>query len=165
MTNRPGSRRLLMYFALPSILVVLASSCATVPYEIGKNLEQDNNLALATNEPQFERGRPHAFLDFVGSWIFGLPSKILLLNFKVDNHHISSETEAVIFEFVKLNNLKKVKVRLNQYRPGAEWRRLAKNRAIHPGWRWTVGMLTTTATRSSPEGYSAETTTIPLRIR
>lgn len=161
-TKRLGMRWLAMG------MIVLVSGCATVPYEVGKDLELDDNLALAPDEPQFERGRPIAFLDFVGSWIFGLPSKILLLNLRVDNHKITPETEAAMAEYMKRNGLEKVKVRLNQYRPGAEWRRLAKNRAIHPGWRWTFGALATAGYTVFPgrllggDNYNPYTNTINL---
>jgi hypothetical protein len=35
-----------------------------------------------------------------------------------------------------------VKVRVNQYAPGREWRRLFRNRGVHPVWRYTLGILT-----------------------
>ena len=55
-------------------------------------------------------------------WIFGIPSKIILWNSRIDNHDISPETEAAIAEYMAANELWDVKVRLNQYAPLDEWR-------------------------------------------
>jgi hypothetical protein len=71
-----------------------------------------------------------------------LPSKILLLNHKVDNHDVSEQTAEAIHEYLASNDLPNVKVRLNQYAPGDEWRRLFKNRDVNGLWRFTVGTMT-----------------------
>jgi len=150
------------------LLISTVTSCATVPYEFGKNLEEDDNLPLAVQEPQVERGQSKKVVDFIGCWIFGLPSKILLLNLKVDNHDISPETEAVLAQYLASNGLEKVKVRLNQYQPRSEWARLAGNHAIHPGWRWTFGALATALYTIFPgrifggDNYNPYTNTINL---
>ena len=34
-------------------------------------------------------------------------------------------------------------MRVNQYDPGGEWKRLANNDTVAPGWRYTVGALHT----------------------
>jgi len=96
-------------------------------------------LQTVTGE-QIERGQPRRVLDGVG-WVLGIPSKIVLWDRRVDNHAVSPETEAAIAEYLAVNDLTSVKVRLNQYAPGDEWRRLRANTAVAPGWRYTLGAL------------------------
>lgn len=166
--TRPISNPTARLCNLACCVLMGSTGCATIPYEFGKDLENDDNVALAAQEPQVERGEPRGVVDFIGCWFFGLPSKILLLNLKVDNHDISPETEAVLREYLARNDLKKVKVRLNQYSPGAEWSRLADNHAIHPGWRWTFGAIATALYTVFPgrvfggDNYNPYTNTINL---
>src|SRR6476660_9000124 len=94
----------------------------------------------ALTEDQIERGQPRPILDGAG-WVLGIPSKIVLWDRRVDNHRISPETEAAISEYLALNELTSVKVRLNQYAPGDEWRRLVRNDAVGAGWRYTFGTV------------------------
>lgn len=49
---------------------------------------------IADDEPQFERGKPRTVIDGFG-WVFGIPSKIMFWNRKVENHHVSPETESI----------------------------------------------------------------------
>ncbi len=136
----PGSARRPVSLLL--VAAIALSGCASSPYYFGQNLEGPNTLLLREGEEQIERGRPNVVIDKLGSWVFGLPSKILLLNRKVDNHDISEETAEAIHEYLAANDLHNVKVRLNQYAPGDEWRRLFANRDVNPLWRFTVGTLT-----------------------
>lgn len=94
------------------------------------------------NEPQFERGRRRPIIDGVG-WVVGIPSKILLWNRKIENHNISPETEAAVALYLQENNLDEVKVRLNQYRPLDDWRRLTRNTSVAWPWRYTFGTFAT----------------------
>jgi hypothetical protein len=96
-------------------------------------------LQAITGE-QIERGQTRPVLDGVG-WVLGIPSKIILWDRRVDNHSVSPETEAAIAEYLAVNDLTSVKVRLNQYAPGDEWRRLVANKAVGPGWRYTLGVV------------------------
>jgi hypothetical protein len=43
------------------------------------------------------------------------------------------------------NGLYDTKVRLNQYNPGDEWRRLVRNPHVAPGWKYTFGAIDTLA--------------------
>jgi hypothetical protein len=94
----------------------------------------------AITENQIERGEPRPILDGAG-WVLGIPSKIVLWDRRIDNHRISPETEAAITEYLETNDLASVKVRLNQYAPRDEWRRLVANDAVNPGWRYTFGAV------------------------
>ncbi len=80
-------------------------------------------------------------MDKVGHYFISLPSKLLLWNWDVANHSISSKTETSLQNYLETNNLKNVKIRLNQYAPGGEWLRLIRNKEVGAGWRYTLGAL------------------------
>jgi len=86
-----------------------------------------------------ERGRPHRLIDGVGS-IAGIPSKLALWDSRADNHEISRETETALLRYMDRNGLNDTLVRLNQYDPWGEWKRLRSNHRIRPGWKYTVGV-------------------------
>lgn len=147
------------------LLLLLASSgCAVVPYRYSGALE---NPQIWRDTPQIETGRPNGFLDTVGN-IVSIPAKVLLLSTKVDNHRISPETSDVLAEYLQQNDLRNVKVRLNQYAPGGEWIRLFRNRTMNIGWRATLGVLTTAMYTAFPgrifggDNYNPFTNTINL---
>jgi hypothetical protein len=48
---------------------------------------------------------------------------------------------AEVATYAKVNELDGLCVRVNQYAPIDEWKRLTKNDQISPGWRYTVGAL------------------------
>ncbi len=85
-----------------------------------------------------ERGKKNMLLDGAG-WVMGIPNKLLLWNTKVDSHSVSPETERQVSRYLASRGLDDVKVRINQYDPLGEWRRLRNNKAIHPAARYTVG--------------------------
>jgi hypothetical protein len=64
-----------------------------------------------------------------------------MFNYRIDNHDVSPETEQEIQEYLVNNDLDKVKVRINEYDPLGEWRRLGSNKSV--GWpaRYTLGTL------------------------
>lgn len=87
-----------------------------------------------------EYGKKRPVLDGVG-WVIGIPEKILLWNIRADNHRVTPETVANVEDYLHDRGLDDVKVRVNQYDPIGEWRRLRANRRMAPGWRYTVGTL------------------------
>lgn len=127
---------------LALVLLVMCSGCATVPYHYGKDAEYVHGPRMVDNTPQITCGAPHRFLDSSG-WIWpgSLLGKLFLWNYKVDSHRISTNTVAAVQRFLDDNELCDVRVRINDYRVGAELRRTIKNRAIAPGWRYTFGMF------------------------
>ena len=125
---------------LPLLLAALVSGCATVPYPHGRNIETANMLQLRPGEPQIERGRPNALIDGIG-WVFGIPAKIILLDSRMDNHVISTNVEQALIEYLATNDLRNVKVRINEYAPGGEWSRLFRNKSVGWGWRYTIGII------------------------
>ncbi|OGV60062.1 MAG: hypothetical protein A2283_19855, partial [Lentisphaerae bacterium RIFOXYA12_FULL_48_11] len=78
--------------------------------------------------------------DILGN-IFSIPSKILLLHWKVDRHNISSNTVSSLRRYLADNEMNSVKVRLNEYAPGGEWSRLFRNKSVGAGWRYTLGLF------------------------
>lgn len=101
------------------------------PELIGPSLEID-----------VEHGEPNRFIDGVG-WVFGIPNKLLLLDPRADNHDISPETVEQAYEFLSDREVDGVMVRVNQYDPIGEWKRLVANDRVGLPWRATVGAIYT----------------------
>ncbi len=150
-------------------LSVLAVGCRPPgPYRLGSAAQWNTAPELmAINEPQIERGRPYKTLDTVG-WIVGIPGKILMWDRRVDNHRISFETERMLADYLAVNELDGVKVRINQYAPREEWRRLVANKSVGAGWRYTLGTLSVVGYTLLPgrvfggDNYNPYTNTINL---
>jgi len=126
---------------LAGLLIICANGCATTPYVYQPALITHPELDFPAEEPQISRGKRRPVIDGVG-WVVGIPGKILLWDRRVDNHNVSPETEAAIAEYLEKNNLEQVKVRINEYDPLGEWKRLRRNKAVGWGWRYTAGTLT-----------------------
>ncbi|MFM2095118.1 MAG: hypothetical protein RIS70_2242 [Planctomycetota bacterium] len=135
---------------LPACFVMLAG-CRTVPDCNSGDLQSNRVLSERSDylvadelceqtDPQIERGEPRPLLDGVAR-IVGIPSRVILWDRRIDNHNVSLTTEAVIAEYLDRNELDTVKVRVNQYAPGDEWRRLVANKRVGWGWRYTAGTL------------------------
>ncbi len=124
-------------------------------------------LVTLTQLAPIERGEPRKVLDAAG-WVFGIPSKIILWDRRVENHRVSATTAGTIAEYLADNDLAHVKVRINQYAPLEDWRRLRKNRTV--GWplRYTIGTLSVAAEAVFPgrllggDHYNPWTATIHL---
>ena len=107
------------------------------------------------------------FVDGFG-WVMGIPQKILLWNHKVDSHSVSPETVAQLERYLASQGLDDVKVRVNQYDPIEEWKRLAKNKSLHAGWRYTFGAYAVTKYALAPgrlfgaDEYNPFTNTISI---
>jgi len=124
------------------LLLLLASGCATVPYRRGISFDDPRLPAEPLFETQIVRGRPNRVLDS-SDWIWpgSLLGKLILWDRRVDSGHIGEETEAVLQRYLEVNDLHHVKVRLNQYAPRDEFRRIVANRSVGAGWRYTLGMV------------------------
>ena len=119
---------------------VILAACIRLPYKPGG--EPYPNPADFKDEPQIVRGDPNSTADFLGNYLFSLPEKLIIWNWKMGSHNISPETEQALQTYLKVNNLTEVKVRLNEYAPFGEWKRLTNNEAVGAGWRYSVGVLT-----------------------
>ena len=89
-----------------------------------------------------EFGSRAPLVDGVG-WVLGIPRKILLWDRRADNHKVSEETVGEVVQYIDHRELHDVKVRVNQYHPIGEWKRLVANKRVGAGWRYTVGAFTT----------------------
>ena len=124
-------------------IVVAASGCArlcplrpkSIPCQTVYHSER-----LIDDQPQIQRGKRRPVIDGIG-WVFGIPSKILLWNHRVDNHKISETTEHAVTQYLDQNGLSTVRVRINQYHPMDDWRRLVRNDSVGAGWRYTFGAV------------------------
>lgn len=122
-------------------VVVATAGCASLPYRPGSETSYRwSSELLAHSDPQIVRGQPRPVLDTAG-WVFGIPSKIVLWNSRIDNHKISPQTEAALAEYLAVNELWTVRARLNQYAPGDDWRRLVANKSVGWGWKYSLGTL------------------------
>ena len=122
------------------LCLIVIGGCATTPYQFGsaQRYRTSAELEARTSSQPIERGQPNKFLDTFG-WVWGVPDKILLWDRRIDNHDVGSQTEEAITDYLVKNELHSVKVRLNQYHPGDDWRRLVANDSVGAGWRYTLG--------------------------
>ena len=99
-------------------------------------------LSVAANDSQIEYGKPNKILDAM-DWVTpqSLFGKALLWNKDIDSHHISAETVSIVRRYLDDNDMADVKIRVNQYHPKGEWKRLRGNKNIGAGWRYTLGAL------------------------
>lgn len=129
-------------------LLILAglSGCTAFPSQVevsrSSSLEdaepQQDTLGVSGQGVRVVRGRPNRLIDGVGD-IVGLPNRIALWDRGVSNHQVSAHTEEQLVEYLEANNLDNTLVRVNQYDPIGEWKRLATNDQIGLGWRSTFG--------------------------
>lgn len=122
---------------------LLISCCLAVS---GCQIHHPNHLnhkPLSHRDPitgiHVERGKPIAIVDRIG-WLAGTPTKLALWDRRADNHDVSRETEEALLEYMDERGLEDAVVRINQYDPWGEWKRLVSNDQISPGWRYTVGL-------------------------
>lgn len=93
-----------------------------------------------------ERGMPIPPLDAIASALGGL-NKLLLWNPKFANHNVSSKTEAVLADFMNRYELYDVKVRINQFAPIDELKRLFTNNRV--AWPYRILGIPTTLISSA----------------
>lgn len=126
--------------ALLCIGIMNGSGCTTIPYEYASERDFVNAPPLAQGEDQFVFGKECSLLD-ASDWIWpgSLLRKLLLWNSKVDSHQVSGGTIDALRKYLGLNRLDRVKVRINAYCVGDEWRRTMRNDSVAPAWRYTVG--------------------------
>ncbi|MFN7892513.1 MAG: hypothetical protein ACK5OC_19610 [Pirellula sp.] len=126
-------------------LSIVCSGCKVLePIPIHRVRNNLPSELTPDHEPIMERGQPRRVIDAFG-WVWGIPSKLMLWNRKVESHSISPETEQRLEEYMVDNQLLDVKVRLNQYRPLDDWRRLVRNKSVAWPWRYTFGAVATAA--------------------
>jgi len=123
-----------------TVVALVLSACISTPYKPSGDLYPNPNIDLK-EEPQISRGEPNTIADGLGHYLFSLPEKLILWNWNMGRHSISPETEEAIKTYLAENELKEVKVRLNEYAPFEEWHRLVNNEGVGAGWRYTFGVV------------------------
>ncbi len=139
-----------MFMARKGILVIcgfcvaMVTGCVSGPYQFGHGWQMVPEAAVTPSTssvaPQICEGQPNKVIDAAG-WVLGIPGKILLFDSRVDNHAVSVDTTLAIADYLAQNQLPDVCVRVNEYAPGEEWRRLGENQHVGAGWRYTIGTL------------------------
>lgn len=92
-------------------------------------------------DPQIVRGRKNLVIDGLGHYVFSVFAKISLWNWSVERHRISEENEEILREYLRVNGLATVEIRLNSYAPHKQFARLKKNKDVHAGYKYTIGTL------------------------
>lgn len=129
------------HLGLLLLSIVFLSGCRVlVPHAIDNSKQNIAPELVAANILPIERGKPRPIIDGIG-WVVGIPSKLLLWDSRIDNHNIGMETEAAIANYLEQNRLDHVKVRLNEYRPWDDMKRLTKNKSMAWPWRYSIGTL------------------------
>ena len=127
------------WIGLCLLMVMVSSGCVTTPYTFGV-VHRTEREDCAVEGIAVSRGRPNRIVDGAG-WILGIPNKILLWDSRALNHDVGSDTEQEAVEYLASHGLNDVQVRVNQYDPRGEWRRLVDNDRVAPGWKYTAGGL------------------------
>ncbi len=127
-------------FGLVILLPVLAGCNVLAPQALLHNGYRVSPELLAKNQQPIERGKNRPIIDAIG-WTYGIPGRLLFWDPRIDNHRISKRTEAVVAGYLDENDLHHVKVRLNQYAPIDDCRRLVANRTVGWGYRYTLGTI------------------------
>ncbi len=86
------------------------------------------------------RGAPNAFFDKTGHYFWSVPYKLIFWEWSIGNHKISEDTEEVLRGYVELNDLYKVRIRLNEYAPLDDFARLWSNSDVGVLYRATFGL-------------------------
>lgn len=134
-TYRPSLPKSWIGFVV--VCFVCANGCATQPYRYGSFSTPEKPRPT---EVAFEYGEPNKVLDGM-AWFTGLWSRLLTLNKHVNNHEFSEATRDKLISYMEENELEDVLVRINQYDPKGEWRRLRENKLVAPGYKYTMGIL------------------------
>mgnify|MGYP001563864486 FL=1 len=81
--------------------------------------------------PQITRGRPVPVVDFLGN-VFGLLSKLVLWEWKIDQHWVSEDTERYLVRYIDAPETftEGTHYSLNEYAPGRDLKRLWRNRKV-----------------------------------
>lgn len=96
---------------LLSLILIFQIICVSFSYALS-----EEDISIPAPPPDIVRGIRFPPLDLFASAL-AIPIKVLLLNKNYANHDISPRTEAIVADFIKVNHLEGVKVRINQFAP------------------------------------------------
>ncbi|WCL47765.1 hypothetical protein [Leptospira sp. GIMC2001] len=136
-----------MIVLLQKTFFLFAICCITVgcyslekKYNYGEPYQTSPDL-WTEDDPQFESGVEYQILDDIGNYIFSIPSKLILMSWRLNDHKISDATKQTMQNYIRENNLRDVKVRFNQYAPISELKRIWRNDSINPIVKYSFGLL------------------------
>ena len=112
--------------------VALAAGCATTPPP----------YTGQGPHPQIERGAAVPPVDFLGN-VLSLPAKLILWSWRFNKHSISPATEETLVDYLDARDVpafEDTKFQLNEYRPGQDLSRLAKNHYVAWPYRLLLGL-------------------------
>src|SRR3989338_1785189 len=114
------------------VAAALVGCATTVPY-VGQGPHQ-----------QITRGRPIPVIDFLGN-VFGLLSKLVLWEWKMNQHWVSEDTERYLVKYVDApeTQTEGTLYSLNEYAPGRALKRLVANRKVAWPYRLLLGLFQT----------------------
>lgn len=149
-------------------LLSMLTGCTSSPYQYSTE-NTESNLKSPPTHQQIIVGEPNKLLDasdwiWPGSWL----AKLILWNKNIDSHTVSETTITDLQLYLDQNNLNNVQVLVNTYKPGAQWSRLFKNKEVGAGWRYTLGILSTSIYTIMPgrffggDHYNPYTNTISI---
>ncbi len=138
-SSMSSGRRSCCVHLMGAFCLCVLSGCALKPYRYG-HYHDSHSGDDTPQEIEVIHGEPNEKLDRIGR-IIGFPARILPMNKKINDHHITPETEEKIATFLRKNDLTDVTVFINEYDPKDQWRRLRANKQIGAGWRYTMGSL------------------------
>lgn len=184
MLNEPRRRSMVGSF----VAVLLISGCTspsmmtqTSPYEQRRLAATDSSgtlnheaysvraqdCAVTGSGTKVEYGKRRPIIDGFG-WVTGIPEKLMLWDRRATNHNVSRTTVNTVERYLAENQVPDVMVRVNQYAPMGEWKRLRQNKAVHPAVRYTFGALSTLGYTIIPgrlfgtDNYNPFTNTVSL---
>ncbi len=134
--------------AFAAIMLLIQAGCAQHAL-VSENAVFRGKGPEPQSEFDIEHGERRPIVDSIG-WVVGIPSKIVLLDSRADNHDVGVHTEQQLVDYMSVNGLHDTKVRVNQYDPIGEWKRLRMNQDVGAGWRYTLGTLHTLGYTLSP---------------
>jgi hypothetical protein len=128
-----------------SFLMLLVMTISPGCHVLSPQAIPASKLSVATelieaNQNPIEMGRPVKWLDTAG-WICGIPGKIMLWDRRIDNHRMTEKTIETTAEYLQANTMPHLKVRMNQYAPIEDFKRLRKNTTVAWPYRYTLGLL------------------------
>ncbi len=137
MWNRP-TRALL--FGLLAWHCVVPATCEAQSPVTPATCDAGAPKACWAESIQIERGQRRPVIDAVGN-VLSIPRKLLIWDRRVNNHDVSDATVGEVATYLEHRGLSGTAIRVNQYAPADEWRRLRNNHQVGAGWRYSVGAI------------------------
>jgi hypothetical protein len=128
--------------ALRCVAAIVSAACASPPEVYHPTEDYYARQQIVWDDgSQIEVGRPFWPIDKLNHWLLSLPTKLLLLDWRLHDHEFPQESGDLLVDYLRLNRLTAVKVRHNQYAPIGELKRLVRNHEVGAGYRATLGVV------------------------